>query len=252
MKLLRPKDRILLALGIMGDIWDEYRLVGGLVTKKYEDLYGWVPPAYKRNNFYQTIYRSLTTGDLEKIVVNGEPCFRLTSTSGKKLIRDFPIFSLQTRPWRKIWTVGVFDIEEVVRWQREWARELFVGLGFGRLQKSVYISPYELGEDLAEMIAAKRLGEKIKIFTKANLAGGYEKELALKVWPIEELNEKYHRVVSECLSISKFFAKERQEEVKKVRAFYLNLLIKDPHLPFELLPSDWVGRKARKFVKSLR
>lgn len=154
MKLLRPKDKILLALGIMGDVWDEYRLVGGLVTKKYADLYGWVPPVYKRNNFYQTIYRSLITGDLEKIIVGGEPCFRLTSNSRKKLIRDFPVFRLQAQPWQKVWTISVFDIEEVVRWQREWARELFFGLGFGRLQKSVYISPYDLGEDLAEMVAA--------------------------------------------------------------------------------------------------
>lgn len=252
MKLLKPRNRILLALGIIGDIWDESRLLGGLVSQKYRDLYGWVPPAYKRNNFYQTIYRSLTTNDLEKVVVKGEPCFRLTSVSKKKLIRDFPIFRLQANPWRRIWSIGVYDVEEIVRWERNWLRELLLSLGFGRLQRSVYISPYEIGDDLAEMMRAKKLDKKVEFFTQANLAGGHEKELALKVWPVEELSEEYEKIVNDCLNVSELSDKERQEEIQRIRTLYLDLLIKDPHLPFALLPSDWQGEKTRGLVKSLK
>lgn len=252
MKLLRPKDRILLALGLLGDIWDETRLLGGVVSANYQQLYGWVPPQYRRGNFYQTVCRSLKTGHLEKVITKGEPHFRLTSLANQKLVRNFPIFRLQVQPWKKIWTVGFYDVEEIVRWQRDWARELFLGLGFGRLQRSVYISSYDLGEDLTEMILAKNLEGKVKIFTKASLAGGRERELALKVWPIKELNEEYERIISDCLGISKLSDAGKKEEVKRIRTCYLNLLIRDPHLPFDLLPSDWQGRKARELVKDLR
>ena len=250
--MLRPKDRIMLALGIIGDVWDEARLLGGVVPVNYKQLYGWVPPAYKRNNFYQTVYRSLKTEEMEKVIVNGEPCFRLTSASEKSLVRDFPVFKLQSQPWRKIWTVGVYDVEEIVKWQRQWLMERFLNLGFGRLQRSVYISAYDLGADLREMIAAKKLERKVKIFSKANLAGGHEKELALKVWPIEELNQKYHKIISDCLGISKLSDRKRQEEIQKVRTDYLNVMIEDPHLPFELLPDSWGSRKARELVTGLK
>ena len=251
MKLLRPKDQVLLALGIIGDVWDETRLLGGLVPSTYRAVYGWTPPAYKRNNFYQTIYRSLKTGEVEKIVVKGEPCFRLTSASRQKLIREFPMFKLQARPWKRIWTVGVFDIEEILKWLRRWVGDLFLHLGFGRLQRSVYISPYNLGEDLEEALATKNLAGRVRVFTQANLAGGHEKELALRVWPIEELNKEYEKIISDCLNVSKLSERERQKEIKRIRTRYLNLSITDPHLPFELLPKDWQGKEARGRVKGL-
>jgi len=251
MKLLHPKDRILLALGLLGDIWDEARLLGGAVPANYRQLYGWVPPQYQRANLYQAVYRLLKTGELEKVVVNGEPCFQLTSASGKKLIRRFSIFKLQAQPWKKIWTVGVYDVEEIVRWERKWLMGRFLSLGFGRLQRSVYISPYDVGEDLKEMIVAKGLEKKVEIFTQASLAGGHEKVLAWKVWPIEELSQEYKKIVADCLGISKLPGRKRKEKIQKTRSCYLDLLLKDPHLPFELLPEDWQEKETRKLIKSL-
>ena len=45
---------------------------------------------------------------------------------------------------------------------------------------------------------------------------------------------------------------KKDERIIKIKEKYLRILLRDPFLPKELLPSDWVGKEAREFVKSLQ
>ena len=63
---LPVSKRILLVLAFLADCLDEARLLGGLVGVTYSQVYGWVPPQYKRHNFYNQVRRFIQKGYARK------------------------------------------------------------------------------------------------------------------------------------------------------------------------------------------
>ena len=110
-KLLRPKDILFLTLAGIGDVMEEARDPLQLMSSAYNNMYGFIPRRYKRHNFLQVVGRSLRTGDIEKVVKDGEVYLRLTSVGKNKVKRDFPVANL-VKKWNKRWTLLIFDIEE--------------------------------------------------------------------------------------------------------------------------------------------
>lgn len=54
--------------------------------------------------------------------------------------------------WDKKWRVVIFDIPEKNKKLRNYFREVLVGLGFEKLQNSVWISPYDYFKEIQEVI----------------------------------------------------------------------------------------------------
>ena len=105
------------------------------------------------------------------------------------------------------------------------------------------------------------------VFETSNLAVGEIKELSNKVWKLEALNERYKHVVEKGMEIENSHLtrghdrgkmlnsgddeQKRNEQKRKLRSQYLGILLRDPFLPKEMLPSDWFGDKAKKLIKNL-
>lgn len=262
-KLLRTQDILLLGLSGALDLFEEIRDPFSLVSKSYETMYGWVPEQYKRHNFNHLVWRNIKTGYIEKIEKHGEIYIRLTSQGNKKITRDFPLFSLQKRKWDKKWRVVIFDIEEANRSVRDSLRKKLKELGFGMIQKSVFISPHNVIKDMLEFIESVGLNDLVYTFEASNLATGGARELANKVWKLEVLNEKYREIIEKIedgylnikhdrVKMLNSEGKEKKIELaKELRETYLSILLRDPFLPKELLPSEWLGEKAKKLIGSL-
>lgn len=262
-KLLRTQDILLLGLSGTLDLFEEIRDPFHLVGKCYENMYGWVPGQYKRSNFTHLLWRNIKTGYIEKIEKKGEVYIRLTSQGEKKITRDFPLLLLQKRKWDKRWRVAIFDIQEVNKSVRDGLRKKLKELGFGMIQKSVFISPHDIIQDLSEFIKNSGLDEVVYTFEASNLATGDVKGLANKVWNLNALNEKYREIIeiidNKHLTIIRDRVKMLNDEdpesmvnlARELREKYLALIIKDPFLPKELLPSDWMGYEAKKLIKNL-
>ena len=109
-KLLRPRDILLLGLSGTLDLFEEIRDPFHVMSKAYENMYGWVPHKFRKHHFNHLVWRSIKTGYIEKIVKNGEICLRLTSQGNKKITRNFPLLALQKKPWDRKWRVVIFDI----------------------------------------------------------------------------------------------------------------------------------------------
>ena len=249
-KLLKAKDRILLGLALLGDAWDDVRLVGGLVTHLYSNFYGWTPVKFRKQSFYESISRMVKTGYIEKIIKNNKPYLRLLSAGKKKLIRDFPILELQGRKWDGFWTIVVFDIAEISRYKRDLLRRKLLEIGFGMYQRSVYISPFDFTEDLKEFIEHYQL-PNVQVFRAKEMIGERREERMAKIWPLEKLNEGYEKIIEKAEEIERLpKGKPRENKLRQLRNFYLDILLSDPFLPKELLPKDWLGEKARKIVLS--
>lgn len=56
------------------------------------------------------------------------------------------------KKWDEKWRIIVFDIEEITRKDRDYLRRQLKWIGFEELQKSVWIFPYEIRDELKEFI----------------------------------------------------------------------------------------------------
>ncbi len=267
-KLLRTRDILLLGLSGGLDLFEEIRDPLQLVGKSYENMYGWIPRQYKRHNFMHLVWRSIKTGYIEKIEKEGEVFIRLTSRGNNKVVRDFPLISFQNRKWDKKWRVVIFDIQEFNKTVRDNLRQKLKELGFGMLQKSVFISPHDVLKDIAEFIESMGLDSFVYVFETSNLVVGDVKELAGKVWKLDILGKKYLELENRIKDIKNSYLISQRDRVNKLNATnrgegrlgelingakrtYLEIALQDPFLPKELLPSDWLGDDVRGLVKKL-
>ena len=263
-KLLRPRDFLLLGLANVLDFAQEARDPLKIVSKSYENMYGWIPGQYKRTNFNHLVWRNLKTGHIEKIIKDGEPYFRLTSIGKNKIERDFPFLAFQNRRWDKKWRAVVFDVEETNKQTRERFRGKLKELGFGMLQESVFITPHDIAKDFTEFIDAQNLKESAYLLEVSSIAVGDIKALVNRVWHLNKINDFYKRIIekmedndlnSDSDRLNKLNdedeSKKVQDLIREIKKAYLEVTLEDPFLPKELLPLDWEGERARNLVKKL-
>ncbi len=235
-KLLRPGDLLKLGLAEAFDFYQELRDPLGLGQ--------WLSYNYRRKNFAATVKRELKTGDIEKVQKNGEIYLRLTTNGKKKIIRDFPLLFLTNKKWDDKWRVVIYDIAEVSRSIRENLRRKLQELGFGMIQKSVWVSPHDIVADFTEYLESKKLTDMVFMFEAKKLLAGDEKELVRKIWPLEEINKQYADIYAHATHDDR----HTQSVMNKIRQDYLKVLMVDPLLPKELLPDDWMGEKVKELL----
>ena len=244
-KLLRKKDIFLLTLAGIGDIVEEIRDPLSLVSSAYENMYGFVPGQYRRHNFSLLVGKSYKTGYIEKVIKEGKAYLRLTNSGKKYLKREFPMTTL-TKKWNKKWIIVIFDIEEVSRKQRDQLRNMLKNIGFGMLQQSVWITPLPIGQDIKESLAHQGFSNNAFVLEVSHLLLGNPKNLARRVWRLDELEEKFLSLSEEkedlTESIQKFNGREKkgyiklEENLREQRKRILEFLVTLPPLPREFFP----------------
>jgi phenylacetic acid degradation operon negative regulatory protein len=244
---LRTKDRILIALSLLGDA-ALYAYVKGSGWRKgsffdFLDI--------RKSVFQASVWRSLKTGDIEKVIKNGQPCFRITSGGKNYLTRIFPIYRLADSAWDRKWRVVIFDIPEIDKKAREHLRQKLVSLGFGKLQKSVYVSPLDVLADLEEYLLALHLYGRVIVFEAKEVFVKDQRLVANFVWKLDKLNERYLALMGRIYRQDEFSPREWGKEAKKIKEDFFQILLDDPFLPKELLPENWAGGTARVLIAKL-
>jgi len=260
-KLLKPADVLSLILAGVVDVYQELKDPMGLFSDYWENIYGFVPSRYKKSNLRQMVWRGIRTGNIEKVIKDGEAYLRLTSQGKEKVKRDFPFFSFQNKKWDSFWRVVIFDIEEVDRSIRDKLRLKLKELGFGMFQKSVWITPHDIIADFQEFIERLSLKDKVYIMEVSEIVVGDQQQLAEQIWNLQEINKQYKKLIDKLF---KFKNKGKNSSVKNrdrdkstnykkedLQREYLELLIKDPFLPEQLLPDDWLREKVTREIKEL-
>lgn len=95
---------------------------------------------------------------------NGHEEWHLTN-EGEKLARRLKskIAFAKQRAWDGKWRMIIFDIPEDVRDRRDFLRRELTGLGLHQLQRSVWITPYELPQSFFEIMAELDIGEHLRL-----------------------------------------------------------------------------------------
>ena len=164
--------------------------------------------------------------------------FTLTKEGETRLKNIFPKY-FGKKKWDGNWYLVIYDIPETKRKLRDILRENLRHLGFGELQASVWISPFNFFGEIERIVKDYNLFPYV-LFTISDRVGREEaKILARRVWKLEKTNEQYKRLLEEI--------KKGDEQSFYFR--YLNILEGDPQLPDELLPEDWKGNEAHGLFK---
>jgi len=87
-------------------------------------------------------------GYLQELEVRGKKRYRATLKGKAKILRFFK----KDKKWDSKWRIVIFDIPERKRKMRNFFRGKLSWLGFKKLQESVWISPYNIADEIEGLI----------------------------------------------------------------------------------------------------
>lgn len=150
----------------------------------------------------------------------------------------------EKRTWDERMYLVTYDIPETHRRQRNILRDCLEQLGCGRLQDSVWMTPYDPADSLTDVIQENDLQGTVIVSTIGKDGSiGDEKlpELIISIYHLDKINNRYKEWIDE---VKRGKHIDHWEVMK-----YLAILQTDPQLPFSLLPSWWQGDAAYTIVK---
>lgn len=165
---------------------------------------------------------------------------------GRKRLKSLLPTRLPAKKWDGNWYLVIFDIPECLRRKRNILREKLKDLGFGQLQQSVWISPINYLPIIEKIIEQYNLSSYVILSQTNKIGRERAQQLADKVWNLKSLNEEYQQFISDWEET------QHKKEKASFQMKYLQILNKDPQLPRELLPDDWVGDKAYYLIQNFK
>ena len=242
------RDRMLWGLVVGGEIVDKV-MSGGSRAYHTDKLFNWTPIGYAKKKYRDLVGRLYREGYIQRVLIDRAVNYRITGAGRRKLIELYPTLKVADQKWDGFWRIVIFDIPERKRRARDGLRNQLKKMGFGKLQSSTYISPYDHGKQFLDFLQTKGLMGNVLLLESKQKHLGKPEDLADKVWGMEEIAGEYKEVIDRLgtrLGIKD--RRKRAEFLKRIYQEYLKVLIRDPLLPKELLPKNWPAEKAQKFI----
>ncbi len=168
---------------------------------------------------------------------------KISEAGRKRLAQRIPAYDA-VRAWDGRLHLVTYDIPEKRAEDRWLLRDYLRAIRCGRLQDSVWITPYNPVDLVREYVRAHALSGTIivsDVGTDGSVGDEDTVALVVRVYGLEKLNDRYEEWIAEV---------ERHGKVDHwAMVFYLSILKDDPQLPFALLPKWWKGDTAYRLVK---
>lgn len=188
-----------------------------------------------KKTFYNLTHKRLV------LKPNKDKLYWQITEEGQKKIKSFlPIYQ-EKRTWDKKLYLIIYDIPESKKHSRETLREYMKKIGCGKLQESVWLTPFNPTGILRDFIKANSLDLSVIVSTiGADSSIGEESisDLVTRIYHLEEINDEYRQFIEDCNN-----GKCKNTEIIFK---FLSILNHDPQLPFELLPHNWQGTFAHQ------
>jgi len=159
------------------------------------------------------------------------------------------IFNRASGPWTRDWHMVIYSVPEADRALRDQLRKKLSWVGFGPLASSVWVSPHDRTDAIVEAFADKAT-VKLDIFRSRSATESADRDLAARAWDLDTLNQDYGDWLDRYRRRLPLY---RRHEVGGTAALiermqlvndYRHFPFRDPDLPDELLPPNWLGRQA--------
>ncbi|MEK7610853.1 MAG: PaaX family transcriptional regulator C-terminal domain-containing protein [Patescibacteria group bacterium] len=169
----------------------------------------------------------------------------LITEAGIKRLKSIYPFYESRRVWDGRLYLVTYDVGEESKKDRERLRSHLLKIHCGKLQDSVYLTPYNPTEVLREFIEKANLNGEVLISNlgeDGHIGGEDLKELLTRIYQLEDLCERYSNF------IESYRHRNKTDKAEMIFDFY-SILADDPQLPFPLLPNDWPGKKAYQLLR---
>jgi phenylacetic acid degradation operon negative regulatory protein len=146
---------------------------------------------------------------------------------------------------------------------RDIVRKELGWLGFGSLSSNVLAHPSPQSQDLEAVLRRLRVDEAVVVMRGQTVSNaGKMRELVQTTWNLDDIEKRYTSFVKRFrpLIASAGVSDPEQSEIAPRAAFlvrtlliqeYRKVLLRDPQLPAELLPSHWHGAAAYQLCRNL-
>ncbi|MBI4064924.1 CRISPR-associated endonuclease Cas2 [Candidatus Gottesmanbacteria bacterium] len=149
----------------------------------------------------------------------------------------------EKRAWDDRMHLVTYDIPEKRRKDRALLREYLNRIGCGRLQDSVWLTPYNPIDTIRSFIEKRGLRGTVIVSDLGKDGSVGEEDLAgllVRLYRLDAVNKHYE----EWLNDVKSHGVDHWHVIR-----YLAILKEDPQLPFALLPAWWKGEVAHRKVR---
>jgi phenylacetic acid degradation operon negative regulatory protein len=172
-------------------------------------------------------------------------------------------FESKLKAWDREWHLVIYSIPETLRAARDELRFKLQSLGFANFSASLWISPYGFQSAIEKYVRERGMKEYIETFEARYTGRRTDREMATIIWNIKDLEKRYRDFIRKYSALyAKYKADMRTcKTVDPGRFFaqrfcltaeYVALRLEDPMLPLELLPRNWLGKKAQRVYEKLR
>lgn len=239
------QDRVLTLLAAAGEALD---VVGDFAYNPHPYVYRSLGVSHTKEGLELGVQELIRKGLVEEDRDKG---LRLTSAGAevkKGLLRA------HSRDWDGRWRVVFFDIPEAKRGLRDELRFELKDLGFGLWQRSVWVTPFDVGKELNSCLQKEKISNFVEVVVGERVGDLSDRDFAARVWSLDKVNEGYkHLLASWAEELKKeSSAEERLRAAASFHNRYLAILEDDPRLPPELLPNDWVGGDTKELFGKLK
>jgi len=253
-KKIKLNEILLLSVAGILDYLADIKDPLNLYSNYYKNFYGYIPNRWKKQNYYRLVKKQIDNKTIKKIKLGNKHYLKITNEGINKLNKKFGLNTLSNKPWDGIWRIVIFDIQELRKYLRNAFRRKLKYLGFGPIQKSVWLSPYPVFKDIKVFIKVNNLNNEIIVFESQTIDLDIE-ELLNKAWNLNELKKLYLTYYKSLIQIKAqikaFGIKSVEQKFKNIHRKVLELYFNDPRLPTELLPKDWPRFKTMKLLEDI-
>ncbi len=147
------------------------------------------------------------------------------------------IYKEITKPWSGYWRMVIYDIPEEKSGLRDKLCYHLDELGFKRLQRSVWLSPFT-SSWIVKKIEGIINNPELLFVIKSKFTKEKTNYLVDNLWPIEEWKLKCENFITEL--------KEKKKLTLDDQTRFWDLVAEHPRVPLDLLPGSWPLRKVAK------
>ncbi len=210
-----------------------------------------------------SLYRLRKAGLVVERTDDGSvPELRLSESGEERLPEALHPRKRWRKKWGGVWYTLVYDVPESERKYRNILRAFLSRLRMGCLQKSVWITPWDIRPEFHDLLQGAAVGPFAYLFESRTVLGLHEDAIVTAAWDMERLNKlqrRYCKVYAD--NLERLMAGGADEEsvcelARQEMSAYLSAMACDPLLPRELYPNGYWGEEVWdlhcEIVKNIR
>ena len=193
---------------------------------------------------------------------DNEPVLTLTEEGDRRLSDAYRPKHFWQKKWKGIWYVLMYDVPERQRSVRDALRGFLVRLRMGCLQKSVWVSPYDIRPEYDDLVKTAGIDWVAFLFEAQTVLGQGAESVVEAAWNFERLGiiqDRYLRTYTDnliAIQAPALSCEELQDIAREEAEAYLSAMAEDPLLPQVLHPPYYRGPKVfdlhRRFIAAMR